>query len=409
MANDTTGQSQMMPAVEVVPVSGIDPAEWNSLIAHGVSAGLVHADSVLHVLRHVELSEDLLHQVNGALIGRNIQIDNVVEELVEDDHEDRRRQRAERMAGSHDSGNPSDPVRMYLHEIGRVGLLNVDDERRLAQAIVDGLAAADRLVVETVTLAEIDRRRLERAVRNGERAKSDLIQANLRLVVSIAKRYHGREMALLDLIQEGNLGLMRAVDKFDHTKGFKFSTYATWWIRQAITRAIADQSRTIRIPVHMVEHINRVLKVQRELVQDLKRDPTTAELAERTGMSEERVQDILRISQDLRSLDAPVGEEDDARFGDLIPDQSSRDPGEAALDDELRIVVESLLSEFNEREQDVVRMRFGLDDGQPRTLEEVGKAFGVTRERIRQIEAKTLNKLRHPRYREQLKAYLGEG
>ncbi len=409
MANDTTGQSQMMPAVEVVPVSGIDPAEWNSLIAHGVSAGIVHADSVLHVLRHVELSEDLLHQVSGALIGRNIQIDNVVEELVEDDHEDRRRQRAERMAGSHDSGNPSDPVRMYLHEIGRVGLLNVDDERRLAQAILDGLAAADRLVVETVTLAEIDRRRLERAVRNGERAKSDLIQANLRLVVSIAKRYHGREMALLDLIQEGNLGLMRAVDKFDHTKGFKFSTYATWWIRQAITRAIADQSRTIRIPVHMVEHINRVLKVQRELVQDLKRDPTTAELAERTGMPEERVLDILRISQDLRSLDAPVGEEDDARFGDLIPDQSSRDPGEAALDDELRIVVESLLSEFHEREQDVVRMRFGLDDGQPRTLEEVGKAFGVTRERIRQIEAKTLNKLRHPRYREQLKAYLGEG
>ena len=408
MANNTTEQSQTMTLAEAVPVAGIDPAEWNSLVAHGVSAGIVHADSVLHVLRHVELSADLLHQVNGALIDRSIQIDNAVEELVEDNHEDRRRQRAERIAGSHDSGNPTDPVRMYLREIGRVGLLNADDERRLAQAILDGLAAADRLLVETVTLAEIDRRRLERAVRNGERAKSDLIQANLRLVVSIAKRYQGREMALLDLIQEGNLGLMRAVDKFDHTKGFKFSTYATWWIRQAITRAIADQSRTIRIPVHMVEHINRVLKVQRELVQDLKRDPTTAELAERTGMPEERVQEVLRISQDLRSLDAPVGE-DDARLGDLIADESSRDPGEAALDDELRNVVQSLLSEFHEREQDVVRMRFGLDDGQARTLEEVGKAFGVTRERIRQIEAKTLNKLRHPRYREQLKAYIGEG
>jgi RNA polymerase primary sigma factor len=297
---------------------------------------------------------------------------------------------------------------MYLREIGRVHLLSAEDERRLAQGIEEGHAAAERLIAETLTLAEVERRRLERVVRAGERAKSELIQANLRLVVSIAKRYQGREMLLLDLIQEGNLGLMRAVEKFDYTKGFKFSTYATWWIRQAITRAIADQSRTIRIPVHMVEHMNRVMKVQRQMVQELKREPTIAELAAQCAMPEERVQEILRISQDPRSLDASVGDDDDVSFGDLLADGSTIDPSRAVLDDEMRSILELMLAEFGDREQEVLRMRFGLDDGNPCTLEEVGRAFGVTRERIRQIEAKTLAKLRSPRYSEQLKSFLGD-
>ena len=391
------------------PVSGVDAAEWTSLLLHGTTSGLVHADSVLHVLRHVELTAEVLDLVHSHLHERGIQIDNTVDELPDDEVQARRSQRAARMAGMRDTSSPSDPVRMYLKEIGRVGLLNGQDERRLAQLILDGASASERLIEEASTLTEAERRRLERAVRSGESAKSDLTQANLRLVVSIAKRYQGREMALLDLIQEGNLGLMRAVEKFDHTKGFKFSTYATWWIRQAITRAIADQSRTIRIPVHMVEHINRVLKAQREMIQELKREPSLSELSAHCGMPEDRVQDILRISQDTRSLDAPIGDGDDASFGDLLPDDRLRDPSEAALDDVLKVMVESVLSELGEREQEVVRMRFGLDDGQAQTLEEVGKALGVTRERIRQIEAKTLNKLRQGRYREQLEAFVGEG
>jgi RNA polymerase primary sigma factor len=307
-----------------------------------------------------------------------------------------------------DSGGAmsADTVRMYLKEIGRVDLLSADDERQLAQAIDEGNKAA-AMLDQDITDA-VAKRRLMRTVQSGQRAKSELIQANLRLVVSIAKRYSGRGMQFLDLIQEGNLGLMRAVDKFDYTKGFKFSTYATWWIRQAITRSIADQGRTIRIPVHMVESMNRVLRTQRQMHQELEREPTLDELADRCGMPSDRVRDILRISLDPLSLDSPVGEEDDSNLADFIEDLSVDAPADIATKHMLAKAVEAALGELTEREQEIVRMRFGLDDGEARTLEDVGKEFGVTRERIRQIEAKTLAKLRHPMRSQRLKEFLEE-
>jgi RNA polymerase primary sigma factor len=308
-------------------------------------------------------------------------------------------------------GGSSDPVRMYLKEIGRVPLLTGPEEVTLAKRIEAGTDAAERLAeLEAAgtpgSLDPAERRRLDRLVVRGERAKSELTQANLRLVVSIAKRYVGRGMLILDLIQEGNLGLMRAVEKFDYTKGFKFSTYATWWIRQAITRAIADQARTIRIPVHMVESINKVHRVQRQLSQELERDPTIEELADKVDLAPSRVREILRISQDPLSLDSPVGEEDDSNLADFIEDQRAEAPAEMAARMMLNSAVEEALEELNDREKAVVRMRFGLDDGQARTLEEVGREFGVTRERIRQIESKTLAKLRHPHRSQKLRDYL---
>jgi RNA polymerase primary sigma factor len=309
------------------------------------------------------------------------------------------------------AGGSSDPVRMYLKEIGRVSLLTAPEEVELAQIIERGTDAAEKLAdlsasgqIDTLDFSE--RRRLERQVRRGEDAKAELTQANLRLVVSIAKRYVGRGMQILDLIQEGNLGLMRAVEKFDWTKGFKFSTYATWWIRQAITRAIADQARTIRIPVHMVESINKVHRVQRQMVQDLEREPTIEELAAKVDMTPARVREIMRISQDPLSLDSPVGEEDDSNLADFIEDQHAEAPAEMAARMMLNAAVDEALSDLNDREKAVVRMRFGLDDGQARTLEEVGREFGVTRERIRQIESKTLAKLRHPQHSQKLRDYL---
>ena len=319
----------------------------------------------------------------------------------------RRRRRSERMnASGVDTGSTADTVRMYLREIGRVDLLTPDDERRLAQAIEEGNQAA--LATRQAATDPIEHRRLMRIVQTGQRAKSELIQANLRLVVSIAKRYSGRGMLFLDLIQEGNLGLMRAVDKFDHTKGFKFSTYATWWIRQAITRSIADQARTIRIPVHMVESMNRVLRMQRQMHQELEREPTLDELAERCGLHPDRIREILRISLDPLSLDSPVGEEDDSNLTDFIEDLTVDAPADMATKRMLAQAVEEALGELTDREQEIVRMRFGLDDGQARTLEDVGKEFGVTRERIRQIEAKTLAKLRHPMRSQRLKEFLEE-
>jgi RNA polymerase primary sigma factor len=303
------------------------------------------------------------------------------------------------------SGGTSDTVRMYLKEIGRVNLLTAEGERQLAKRIEDGVAAGERLRNEP-DLPDAERRRLERIRNDGEVARAQLIQANLRLVVSIAKRYVGRGMLFLDLIQEGNLGLMRAVEKFDYTKGFKFSTYATWWIRQAITRAIADQARTIRIPVHMVESMNRVMRIQRQMTQELEREPTVDELAEKTGLSPERVREIQRIALDPLSLDSPVGEEDDSNLADFIEDAGADAPAEIATKRMLAEAVDQALAELSEREKEVVRLRFGLVDGQARTLEEVGREFGVTRERIRQIEAKTLAKLRHPQRSQKLKEFL---
>ncbi|CAM4024185.1 RNA polymerase sigma factor RpoD [Cohnella lubricantis] len=275
----------------------------------------------------------------------------------------------------------NDPVRMYLKEIGRVPLLGADDEVELAKKIETGGY-------------------------EGEEAKKRLAEANLRLVVSIAKRYVGRGMLFLDLIQEGNMGLLKAVEKFDHTKGYKFSTYATWWIRQAITRAIADQARTIRIPVHMVETINKLIRVSRQLLQELGREPTPEEIAEQMELSVDKVREIMKIAQEPVSLETPIGEEDDSHLGDFIEDQEALAPADAAAYELLKEQLEDVLDTLTEREENVLRLRFGLDDGRTRTLEEVGKVFGVTRERIRQIEAKALRKLRHPSRSKRLKDFL---
>ena len=272
----------------------------------------------------------------------------------------------------------NDPVRMYLKEIGRVPLLNAEEEVNLALRIKDG----------------------------DQEAKQQLAEANLRLVVSIAKRYVGRGMQFLDLIQEGNMGLMKAVEKFDHTKGFKFSTYATWWIRQAITRAIADQARTIRIPVHMVETINKLVRIQRQLLQDLGREPTPEEIGAEMDLPTEKVREILKIAQEPVSLETPIGEEDDSHLGDFIEDQEVLSPAEHTAQTLLKEQLEEVLDTLTDREENVLRLRFGLDDGKVRTLEQVGKVFGVTRERIRQIEAKALRKLRHPSRSKQLKDFL---
>jgi RNA polymerase primary sigma factor len=287
-----------------------------------------------------------------------------------------------------------DPVRMYLREIGRVPLLSAEEEVGFARRV-----------------ARAKQERLQRApdpwiLADGEEAQRRLTEANLRLVVSVAKRHIGRGMSLLDLIQEGNIGLIRAVDKFDYTKGYKFSTYATWWIRQAITRAIADQARTIRIPVHMVETINRLIRVSRNLVQELGREPISEEIAEVMGISPERVREIIKFSQEPVSLETPVGEEDDSHLGDFIEDQATVAPADAASHRLLKEQVEDVLHALSERERKVLRLRFGLDDGRSRTLEEVGREFKVTRERVRQIEAKALRKLRHPSRCRKLKDYL---
>jgi RNA polymerase primary sigma factor len=272
----------------------------------------------------------------------------------------------------------NDPVRMYLKEIGRVPLLSAEEEVELATRIEEG----------------------------DEEAKRRLAEANLRLVVSIAKRYVGRGMLFLDLIQEGNMGLIKAVEKFDYRKGFKFSTYATWWIRQAITRAIADQARTIRIPVHMVETINKLIRVSRQLLQELGREPLPEEIAKEMGLTPEKVREIMKIAQEPVSLETPIGEEDDSHLGDFIPDDDATAPAEAAAYELLKEQLKDVLDTLSEREENVLRLRFGLDDGRTRTLEEVGKVFGVTRERIRQIEAKALRKLRHPSRSKRLKDFL---
>jgi len=324
----------------------------------------------------------------------------------------RRRARLVGKKSGENVASTSDPVRMYLREIGRVPLLTAQGEVDLAIRIKAGVEASDRLAEaeaagDTHGLSDKEADELQWLADDGDAAKNALIQANLRLVVSIAKRYVGRGMQLLDLVQEGNMGLMRAVEKFDHTKGFKFSTYATWWIRQAITRSIADQARTIRIPVHMVESINKVHRVQRQIVQELEREPTVEELAERVGLTPERVREIQRISLDPLSLDSPIGEEDDSFLGDFIKDDDADEPLDIATRQMLQEAVNEVLGELNDREREVVRMRFGLGDNtEARTLEEVGKEFGVTRERIRQIESKTLAKLRHPNHAQRLRDYL---
>ena len=310
-----------------------------------------------------------------------------------------------------------DPVRMYLKEIGKVPLLSAEEEIDLAQKMEEGNVAQEKIVIlkkrieESEDEAEIadlkeEIKTLQKDVDAGADAKKRLAEANLRLVVSIAKRYVGRGMLFLDLIQEGNLGLIKAVEKFDYRKGYKFSTYATWWIRQAITRAIADQARTIRIPVHMVETLNKLIRVSRQLLQELGREPSPEEIAEEMGMPVERVREILKISQEPVSLETPIGEEEDSHLGDFIKDDNVPVPADAAAFTLLKEQLEEVLGTLTEREQKVLTLRFGLEDGRARTLEEVGKEFNVTRERIRQIEAKALRKLRHPSRSRKLKDYL---
>ncbi len=419
------------------PFDEIVPGDWLALLAEGRERGVVHAERVAQVLRYVELTEEAITLVRNTLEREGITVDEALDDSLDDagngavavavtidaavveiqpdvaspdavegDPKTRPRRPPRPPTTDRGEGGTSDTVRMYLKEIGRVSLLTAEDERDLAMRIEAGVQAEERRAGGNGQLAEIDRRILAGAVRDGDEARAELIQANLRLVVSIAKRYVGRGMLFLDLIQEGNLGLMRAVEKFDYTKGFKFSTYATWWIRQAITRAIADQARTIRIPVHMVESMNRVMRIQRQMTQELEREPTIEELAEKTGLTAERVREIQRIALDPLSLDSPVGEEDDSNLADFIEDSGADAPAEVATRRMLAQAVEEALGELSDREKEVVKLRFGLIDGQARTLEEVGKEFGVTRERIRQIEAKTLAKLRHPQRSQKLKEFL---
>ena len=303
------------------------------------------------------------------------------------------------------AGATSDPVKDYLKQIGKVPLLNAEQEVELAKRIEAGLFAEEKLADGASLRAEA-RLDLEWIADDGRRAKNHLLEANLRLVVSLAKRYTGRGMLFLDLIQEGNLGLIRAVEKFDYTKGYKFSTYATWWIRQAITRAMADQARTIRIPVHMVEVINKLARVQRQMLQDLGREPTPEELAAELDMTPEKVIEVQKYGREPISLHTPLGEDGDSEFGDLIEDSEAIQPGEAVSFTLLQEQLHSVLDTLSEREAGVVSMRFGLTDGQPKTLDEIGKVYGVTRERIRQIESKTMSKLRHPSRSQVLRDYL---
>jgi RNA polymerase primary sigma factor len=369
--------------------------EVRDLVARGKEAGFLSAEEVGAALAAAELPPESTDAVLRLLAAEGIPIVEAADEEEPPLDEDL------------PVTTSSDPVRMYLKEIGRVPLLSAEGEVDLAKRIEAGLFASAKLHRERDLPAEL-RSDLAWIERDGERAKRQLIEANLRLVVSIAKRYVGRGMLFLDLIQEGNLGLIRAVEKFDYTKGYKFSTYATWWIRQAITRAIADQARTIRIPVHMVETINKLLRIQRQLLQDLGREPTPEEIGEVMELPPERIVEIQKLAQEPVSLQTPIGEEDDSNLGDFIEDSEAVVPSDAASFILLQEQIASILHTLSEREQKVIELRFGLMDGQPRTLEEVGQEFGVTRERIRQIESKTLSKLRHPSRSLKLRDYLDE-
>ena len=405
--------------VEIMKVVGNTPGaeKLAGLIERGKKKGSLSASELLDVLEDMDLGAEQMDKIYDTL--ENLGIDTVGEDYIPDLPDDAEppleameELSEEEMVDPNammDAFGTDDPVRMYLKEIGKVNLLTSDEEIELAQDMSAGAAAKEQLEELEKAGEEIPaevRAELDKAVQRGERAKQRLAEANLRLVVSIAKRYVGRGMQFLDLIQEGNLGLIKAVEKFDYTKGYKFSTYATWWIRQAITRAIADQARTIRIPVHMVETINKVIRVSRQLLQELGHDPTPEEIAEEMSMPVERVREILKIAQEPVSLETPIGEEEDSHLGDFIPDEDASEPAEAASFTLLKEQLVEVLSTLTPREEKVLKLRFGIEDGRTRTLEEVGKEFNVTRERIRQIEAKALRKLRHPSRSKKLKDFL---
>jgi RNA polymerase primary sigma factor len=391
------------PAVPAAPSEALQAPQVQALLTRATVDGSVSSEDVGAVLLAADLPPEAMDEVLVALTAAGVE---VVEPGDEPDPEEEREERArkdEELALK--AGATSDPVRMYLKEIGKVPLLTAEQEVDLAKRIEAGLFAAEKLLTEEQLPAALVRD-LERVAADGVVAKRALVEANLRLVVSIAKRYVGRGMLFLDLIQEGNLGLIRAVEKFDYTRGYKFSTYATWWIRQAITRAVADQARTIRIPVHMVETINKLMRIQRSLLQELGREPTPEELGREMDMTPDKVLEIQRFSQEPVSLDTPIGVEDDSQLGDFIEDSDAVMPAEAASFLLLQEQLELVLHTVTEREKKVIELRFGLTDGAPRTLEEVGREFGVTRERIRQIESKTLSKLRHPSRADRLRDYL---
>ena len=387
------------------------------LVELGCKKGKLSSGEMMEVLESITLETEQLDKVYDVLenLGVDTAGDDFVPELDDDvlpSTDELEELPEEEIVDPNtlvDSFAIDDPVRMYLKEIGKVDLLTPEREVELAQAMGAGAAAKEQLAELEQSGEELPdevRLELKKTIRKGERAKQQLAEANLRLVVSIAKRYVGRGMLFLDLIQEGNLGLIKAVEKFDYTKGYKFSTYATWWIRQAITRAIADQARTIRIPVHMVETINKVIRVNRQLLQELGHDPSPEETAEEMGMPVEKVWEILKIAQEPVSLETPIGEEEDSHLGDFLPDEGASEPSEAASFTLLKEQLVEVMSTLTPREEKVLRLRFGIEDGRSRTLEEVGKEFNVTRERIRQIEAKALRKLRHPSRSKKLKDFL---
>ncbi len=386
------------------------------LFARGKKRGRLDSSEMMEVLDEIELDSDQMEKIYYSLEALSIEIgseDDILPELPDDAEPamdeivDIEEEELVDPSSLVDSFSIDDPVRMYLKEIGKVPLLAPDEEIDLAQDMSAGALAKEQLdSLQEGDLPAEDLKQLKSLVKAGERAKQKLAEANLRLVVSIAKRYVGRGMLFLDLIQEGNLGLIKAVEKFDFTKGFKFSTYATWWIRQAITRAIADQARTIRIPVHMVETINKVIRVSRQLLQELGHDPTPEEIANEMNMPVDKVREILKIAQEPVSLETPIGEEEDSHLGDFIPDEGASEPSEAASFTLLKEQLVDVLSTLTPREEKVLKLRFGIEDGRTRTLEEVGKEFNVTRERIRQIEAKALRKLRHPSRSKKLKDFL---
>jgi RNA polymerase primary sigma factor len=401
------------PQAPAGTITDLSPSqvEVETIVAQAQREGSITAAELAERLSVLDLNPDEIDAVYQRLV--EVGVDVVEDEPIaaeaaaeEAPDTDEERARARKEVDQALKAPTNDPVRMYLKEIGRVSLLTAQEEVDLAKRIEAGLEAQSKLTGEEAVLPDERMATLEWVYRDGAIAKRHLVEANLRLVVSIAKRYVGRGMAFLDLIQEGNLGLIRAVEKFDYAKGFKFSTYATWWIRQAITRAIADQARTIRIPVHMVETINKLARIQRQLLQDLGREPTAEEIARQMELPPEKVREIQKISQEPVSLETPIGEEEDSHLGDFIEDAEAVVPLERASFKLLQEQLESVLHTLSRREKEVIRLRFGLVDGQPRTLEEVGKKFGVTRERIRQIESKTLSKLRHPSRSQKLRDYL---
>ena len=421
MLNITEEQLKNGKAELMKIVAGMNGAEkLADLLDKGKKKGSLSSSEMMDVLESMELESEQMDKIYDVL--ENLGIDTAGEDFtpeIDDENlptiqeiEEIEEIPEEEIVDPNtlvDSFGIDDPVRMYLKEIGKVDLLTSEQEVSLAQTMVAGQEAESQLKEMEDAGEEIPqevRAELRKLISAGEKAKQDLAEANLRLVVSIAKRYVGRGMLFLDLIQEGNLGLIKAVEKFDYTKGYKFSTYATWWIRQAITRAIADQARTIRIPVHMVETINKVIRVSRQLLKELGHDPSPEEISEEMNMPVDKVREILKIAQEPVSLETPIGEEEDSHLGDFIPDEDASEPSEAASFTLLKEQLVEVLSTLTPREEKVLKLRFGIEDGRTRTLEEVGKEFNVTRERIRQIEAKALRKLRHPSRSKKLKDFL---